>query len=189
VAGLTILARIRQAQGDRAGALEAIREAEQVQLSDAVVGLLNPAPAVRAQLALANGQVDAAAFWVQQRGLAVQDRPSYPRERDSLVLARVLLAQQAAEQALAMLGNWTTLAADQGRTQSSIELRALQALAHAARDDEPASLAEALTLGAPEGYLRVFIDEGPRWPPCSASSWRASSWNSWQRLAPSRATI
>jgi LuxR family maltose regulon positive regulatory protein len=92
VAGLTILARIRQAQGDRAGALEAIREAEQVQVSDAVVGLLNPAPAVRAQLALANGQVDAAALWVQQRGLAVQDRPSYPRERDSLVLARVLLA-------------------------------------------------------------------------------------------------
>jgi LuxR family transcriptional regulator, maltose regulon positive regulatory protein len=164
VAGLTILARIRQAQGDRAGALKAIREAEQVQLSDAVVGLLNPAPALRAQLALANDQVEAAALWVQQRGLAVQDRPTYPRERDTLVLARVLLARQAPEQALAMLGNWVALAADQGRTESIIELRALQALAHAARDDEPAAmaaLAEALTLGAPEGYLRVFVDEGP----------------------------
>ena len=103
VAGLTILARIRQAQGDPAGALEAVREAEQVQLSEAVVGLLNPAPAVRARLALANGQVDAAARWVRQRGLAVQDEPSYPRERDYLVLARVLLAQQAPERALALL--------------------------------------------------------------------------------------
>jgi LuxR family transcriptional regulator, maltose regulon positive regulatory protein len=164
VAGLTVLARIRQAQGDPAAALEAVREAEQVQLDEAVVGLLNPAPAVRAQLALSNGRLDAAARWVRQRGLAVQDEPGYPRERDYLVLARVLLAQQAPERALEMLEPWTALAATQGRTESTIELLALQALAHAERGDEPTALtalAEALMLGAPENYLRVFVDEGP----------------------------
>jgi LuxR family maltose regulon positive regulatory protein len=163
VAGLTALARIRQAQGDPAGALEAIREADQVQLSEDVVALLNPLPTLRARLALANGQVEAAARWVLQRGLTVQDQPSYPRERDYLVLARVLLAQQAPERALAMLEPWTALAAAQGRTESSIELQMLRALSHAARDDEPAALAtlaEALALAAPEGYLRVFVDEG-----------------------------
>jgi LuxR family transcriptional regulator, maltose regulon positive regulatory protein len=163
VAGLTILARIRQAQGDTAAALEAVREAEQAQLSDAVVGLLNPLPAFRARLALAIGQVDAAARWIQRRGLGVDDEPSYPREREYLVLARVLLAKQAPEQALAMLEPWTALAASQGRTESSIELLALQALGHAARSDQEAALAalaEALRLGAPEGYLRVFLDEG-----------------------------
>jgi MalT-like TPR region len=49
------------------------------------------------------------------------------------------------------------------RTGSIIEVRALQALARAAIGDEPgglAALAEALTLGAPEGYLRIFVDEG-----------------------------
>jgi LuxR family maltose regulon positive regulatory protein len=164
VAGLAILARIRHAQGDPAAALEAVREAEQIQLSEAVVGLLNPAPAVRARLELANGQVEAAARWVRQRGLAVHDQASYPRERDYLLLARVLLAQQAPERALELLESWTALAAAQDRTESTIELLALQALAQADRGDEPAALttlAEALVLGAPEGYLRVFVDEGP----------------------------
>jgi LuxR family transcriptional regulator, maltose regulon positive regulatory protein len=164
VAGLTVLARIRQAQGDSVAALEAVREAEQVQLEEAVVGLLNPAPAVRARLELANGQVQAAAHWVMHRGLAVQDEPSYPRERDYLVLARVLLAQQAPERALGLLEPWTALAVEQGRTESTIELLGLQSLAHADRGDDATALttlAEALVLGAPEDYLRVFLDEGP----------------------------
>ncbi|HEV2824664.1 MAG TPA: helix-turn-helix transcriptional regulator, partial [Actinomycetota bacterium] len=91
-AGLAVLAWIRQAQGDRAGALEAVREAERVPLSPSLVGLLNPLPVVRARLALANGETADAARWVQQRGLAPDDQPSYPREREYLVLARVLLA-------------------------------------------------------------------------------------------------
>jgi len=55
------------------------------------------------------------------------------------------------------------LAVTQERTASIIELRALQALAHAACGDAPAALdalAEALVLAWPEGYLRVFVDEG-----------------------------
>jgi LuxR family transcriptional regulator, maltose regulon positive regulatory protein len=62
-----------------------------------------------------------------------------------------------------MLGRWSVLATAQGRTESSIELKALQALAHGAcghPDAALAVLAEALTLAAPEGYLRVFADEG-----------------------------
>jgi LuxR family transcriptional regulator, maltose regulon positive regulatory protein len=163
-AGLAILAWIRHAQGDRAGALEAMREAERVQPSPAVVGLLNPMPALRARLALAHGQVDAAAHWVQQRGLAPDDQPNYPREGEYLVLARVLLAQQAPERALGLLGRLHAQAAAQGRTGSVIETRALQALALDASGDQAgalAALAEALTLAAPEGYLRVFVDEGP----------------------------
>jgi LuxR family maltose regulon positive regulatory protein len=77
---------------------------------------------------------------------------------------RVQLAQQAPEQALGLLRRLHTLAAAQGRTGSVIEARALQALAlHAGGDQAGAldALAEALTLGAPEGYLRVFVDEGP----------------------------
>jgi LuxR family transcriptional regulator, maltose regulon positive regulatory protein len=163
-AGLAILAWVRQAQGDRAGALAAIGEAERVQLSPAVVGLLNPLPAVRARLALAHGETAEAARWVQQRGLGADDEPSYPLEREYLVLVRVLLAQQAPQRTLRLLERLHNLAAAQGRTGSVIEVRTLQALARSASGDQAgalAALAEALTLGAPEGYLRVFLDEGP----------------------------
>jgi LuxR family transcriptional regulator, maltose regulon positive regulatory protein len=164
VASLAILAWIRYAQGDRVGALEAVGEAERVGVSPAMVGLLNPLPALRARLALAHGEVGEAARWVQECGLDADDEPNYPREREYLVLVRVLLAQQAPEQALGLLQRLHTLAAAQGRAGSVIEVRALQALARSAGGDQAgalAVLAEALTLGAPEGYLRVFVDEGP----------------------------
>jgi LuxR family maltose regulon positive regulatory protein len=163
VAGLATLARIRQAQGDPAGALEAIAEAERVQLSPTVVALFNPVPATRALLALAGGEVAEAARWVQDRGLGPDDQPSYPREREYLVLARVLLAQHAPDRALGLLERLHRLAVGQGRTGSVIEIGVLQALARHANGDEPAgltALAKALTLAAPEGYLRVFVDEG-----------------------------
>jgi ATP/maltotriose-dependent transcriptional regulator MalT len=183
VAGLAILAWIRQAQGDWAGALEAIRKAERVELSPAVVGLLNPLPVAWARLALAHGQVDAATRWVQQRGLKVDDEVSYPREREYLVLVQVLLAQQTPERALRLLERLHAQAAAQGRTGSVIEVRALQALALHASGDQAgalAALAQALTLGAPGGYLRVFVEEGPRWPPLSASCWCAGARDTWR---------
>jgi LuxR family maltose regulon positive regulatory protein len=76
----------------------------------------------------------------------------------------VLLAQQTPQRALGLLDRLHALAAAQGRTGSVIEAGALQALALHAGGDQAgalAALAEAHTLGAPEGYLRVFVDEGP----------------------------
>jgi LuxR family maltose regulon positive regulatory protein len=164
LAGLATLAWIRHAQGDRAGALAALAEAEQAGPSPTVVDLLNPVPALRARLALAHGEVADAAGWVQARGLDAQDPPSYLREREYLVLARVLLATDAPERALGVLERLHALAVAQGRTGSVIEVRTLQALALDAGGDRAGALdalAEALALGEPEGYLRVFVDEGP----------------------------
>ena len=163
LAGLAILARTRQAQGDPAGALEALRESDRFELNPAIVGLLNPVPALRARLALAHGQVAEAARWSQERGLGVDSELSYPREREYLVLVRVLLAQQAPRQALRLLERLCADAAAQGRTGSLVEIQALQALALDAGGDPTGALdalAQALALGAPEGYLRVFVDEG-----------------------------
>jgi LuxR family maltose regulon positive regulatory protein len=76
----------------------------------------------------------------------------------------VLLAQQRPEQALGLLDRLHAPAVAQGRTGSLIEVLALRSLALAAGGEEPAAvatLAEAFTLAAPQGYLRVFADEGP----------------------------
>jgi LuxR family transcriptional regulator, maltose regulon positive regulatory protein len=165
LAGLAILAWIRHAQGDRSGAAAALREAERVGPSSAAVGLLNPIPGLRARLALAHGEVAEAARWAKEHGLGADDDPSYPHEREYLILARVLLAERAPAQALGLLGRLHVKAAGQRRTGSVIEIQALRALARSASGDQSgaqAALAEALALGPPEGYLRVFVDEGPR---------------------------
>ena len=160
--GLATLAWIRQASDDPSGALEAMGEAEVVAPGRGVTTLLNPVPAQRARLLLAQGDVAAAARWTQEHGLGV-DAPGYAQEPEYLVLARVLLAQDLPDQALALLRRMLGAAAAQDRVGSVIELRVLQALALAAHGDESgavATLAEALTLACPQRYVRVFADEG-----------------------------
>jgi ATP/maltotriose-dependent transcriptional regulator MalT len=160
-AGLATLAWIRQAEGDAAGALDAIGEAGRA--APAVTSLLNPVPAQRARLLLAQGDVAAAARWTKERGLSPDDEPGYPQEPEYLVLARVLLAQDHPGRALPLLERLLAAAVTQGRTGSVIEARALQALALAASGDQPgavAALAGALTLACPQGYVAVFADEG-----------------------------
>ena len=162
VAGLLTLARVRQADGDTAGALTAVEEAEAA-MPDSVVDLRNPLPALRARLAVAGGQLEEAARWARGRGLAVDDKPVYLREPEYRVYARILLAQQNPAGALELLERWRRLAVAQGRAASVLRLRVLAALAHADAGDQPAALAalaEALVLAAPERYLRVFLDEG-----------------------------
>ncbi|MGH3121064.1 MAG: hypothetical protein ACRDND_08515, partial [Streptosporangiaceae bacterium] len=114
--GLAVVARIRRAQGDAAGALEAMGEAGQAGLSPQVITLFNPVPSQRARLLLAQGDVDAAAQWTAAAGLSPGDEPDYPREPAYLVLARVLLARNDPGPALALLQRLLTLAAAQGRT-------------------------------------------------------------------------
>jgi LuxR family maltose regulon positive regulatory protein len=161
--GLATLAWIRLAQGDVPAALAAMEEAERIS-DPTVVDLLNSAPAQRARLLLAQGDVAAAARWTEKRSLAADDEPTYPREPAYLVLARVLLAQDRPDQALRLLHRLQATASEQNRTGSLVGIQALQALGRADIGDEDgavATLAETLTLAHPQGYVRVFVDEGP----------------------------
>jgi LuxR family maltose regulon positive regulatory protein len=161
--GLAVLAWIRQANGDPAGALEAIEQAELAAPGPGVTVLLNPLPAQRARLLLAQGEVSAAARWTMERDLRTGDGPVYHREAEYLVLARVLLAEDQPAQMLPLLERLHSVATEQRRTGSVIEIQALRALAQAASGDKDralATLAEALALACPQGYVRVFADEG-----------------------------
>ncbi|MGH3479042.1 MAG: LuxR C-terminal-related transcriptional regulator, partial [Nocardioidaceae bacterium] len=161
--GLATLAWIRQAEGDAAAASDAMVEAERVTPSLGVTTLLNPVPALRARLLLAQGDLATAAEWTAESGLGADDEPDYPREGAYLVLARVLIAQDRPDHSLGLLERLHGLAIAQGRTGSVIEIQALRALALAACGEQTQAvgmLAEALTLGWPQGYVRVFADEG-----------------------------
>jgi LuxR family maltose regulon positive regulatory protein len=163
-AGLVTLAWIRQAEGDLAAARQAMAEAERSGPSPAAAGLLNPVPAQQARLALAQGDIAAAARWAQQQRLSPGTESAYTAEPGQLVLARLLLAQDQPHQALRLLARLSALAGSQDRTGSTIEIAALRALALAAAGDQAAAvqdLAGTLALAAPQGYVRVFADEGP----------------------------
>jgi LuxR family transcriptional regulator, maltose regulon positive regulatory protein len=162
--GLVNLAWTRQAMGDRDGALEAIDEACRLLPATDVVTMFSPAQTERAGLLLAQGRVEEAARWAEERGLTDEDDISYPRERNYLVLTRVLLARHQPDRAFRLLKRLDALAESQGRVGSLIEIRALRSLAlqSAGRhQDALTALAEVLALARPEGYIRVFADEGP----------------------------
>jgi LuxR family transcriptional regulator, maltose regulon positive regulatory protein len=160
--GLATLARIRQARGDQAGALEAIEEARRVGLSPEIIDLFNPVAVQQARLLLIQGDATEAALWTTERRFGVEDEPTYLREREHLVLARVLLAKGKPDQALRLLERLHEEARD--RKGSVIEIMALEALALRARDERERAvnaLSRTLTLAEPEGYIRTFVDEGP----------------------------
>jgi len=163
------MARIRQAEGDLGGAIDLLNEAERLYVGDFFPNV-RPVPALRARVSVAQGELGEALGWARERGLSVDDDLSYLREFEHITLARVLLARYAAERAEPSIHEATRLlerllrAADAGaRTGSAIEILVLQALAHQARGDISAALASlqrALTLAEPEGYVRIFVDEG-----------------------------
>ncbi len=79
------------------------------------------------------------------------------------MLARVLLARKAADRALGLIERLGSLAETQARNESVIEVRLLEALALNAVGDQAHAmnaLAGALALAEPEGYIRIFVDEG-----------------------------
>jgi LuxR family maltose regulon positive regulatory protein len=162
-AALATLARVQRAKGDTAAAMDTLARDPRVAPSRGVTGLLNPIPSLRARLMLATGDVAAARRWATDRGLGPEDELTYPREPEYLALARILLAEDHAEQAVGLLGRLRSLAKSQGRVGSLVQIDALRAIALAAAGQAASALAtlsEVLPLAKPEGYIRVFVDEG-----------------------------
>ena len=164
------MARMREAEGDLDGALDLLNEAERLYVSDFFPNV-RPVPALRARVRVTQGRMGEARSWVRERGLSATDDLSYLHEFEHITLSRVLLAQHTEEQSEGYIRDATRLlerllraAEEGGRTGSVIEILVLQALAHQTQGDLPgalASLKRAVTLSEPEGYVRVFVDEGP----------------------------
>jgi LuxR family transcriptional regulator, maltose regulon positive regulatory protein len=163
-------ARIHAARGDLDGAIDLLEEAERRYVGD-FFPPVRPVAAWKTRVWLAQGRLGDALAWAQERGLSAHDEPSYLREFEHLTLTRVLLARTARDpadrslpEAIGLLNRLLQAAEAGGRTGSVIEILVLQARALQLQGDIPAalaSLARALALAEPEGYVRVFVDEGP----------------------------
>jgi LuxR family maltose regulon positive regulatory protein len=157
VYGYVNLARVLMARGDAEGAHSLIREA----------GRLTPRwPLIwawQARFHLAQGDVESAARWAREYG-ASQDYLSYPRHFERITMARVLLGEGRTDEALDFLDRLLEDAVSDDRRAHEIELLILRALALNGRGDTEGalhSLKRALALAEPEGFVRLFVDEGP----------------------------
>jgi|SRR5579872_459996 len=164
------MARVREACGDLDGALDLLGDAEHLYVGDFFPNV-RPIAARKARLWLAQGRVVEALAWARDQGLSARDNLTYRCEFEHITLARVLLAlyqrdhaDRSLHEALGLLKGLLRAAEAGGRIGSVIEILVVQALVYQAQGDIPAALIpleRALTLAEPEGYVRVFLDEGP----------------------------
>ena len=163
------MARIREAQGDLDAALDLLDQAERLYNGNFSPNV-RPIAARKTRVWLGQGRLGEALGWAREQGLSVENELSYLREFDHFTLARVLLARYLNDPAdgaisgvLGLLDRLLKAAEAGGRTGSVIEILVLQAIAYHAHGDLPVALKplqKALTLGEPEGYVRMFLDEG-----------------------------
>ena len=116
-----------------------------------------------ADLRLAQGHLDQGLDLVRQSAISADDPDPYEREPEYLTLLRVLLAEGDYGPALALSERLLQQAQTAGGNGCIIEVLVLQALAFQGSKDTQQALAvldRALTLARPEGYVRVFVDEG-----------------------------
>jgi LuxR family maltose regulon positive regulatory protein len=162
-------ARIKEAQGDLEGALDLLDEAERRYIRSPIPDV-RPLAALKARVWVRQGRLTEALAWAREQGLSVDDDLSFMREFEHITLTRVLIAAYKHDraddsifEAVGLLGRLRQAAEEGGRMGSVIEILVLQALAHEAQGSISAALApleRSLTLAEPEGYVRIFVDEG-----------------------------
>jgi len=170
--GYAALARLQRAQGRSEQALATLDAFLQVAHQRHIAPLLlAQAAALRAQLELARGDLPAARHWAASCGLAPAGGLCYRREPAYLTLARVRLAEELLSptrrglaDVLLLLERLLAEAEASRRWHSVLEILLVLALAREEQGDHRTALAtfgRALALAEPEGYVRLFLDEGP----------------------------
>ncbi len=113
-----------------------------------------------------------ASLWYAEQGQMHQQQAPHPSvfalERGAVAQVRVLLAEGRNQDAHRLLATWLPQARSTERWEHVLEMCLLQALAYQQmrrEQDALHALKEALAIGEPEGYVRHFLDEGPRLVP------------------------
>ena len=169
--GLIYLGSVLAARGQYDEALATFERIRQmVRLRQLAPWDLTQMEIVRVRVLIACGRVDEASRWVDERLRMRQQGASqattllaFMSDLEDLSIARVLLAQGEPGQASAFLEPLCPRTEATGQWRNLMEARMLLALAHAMTGASEQALYElhaALNLAAPEGFVRVFLDEG-----------------------------
>lgn len=155
-------ARLKESDGEFDSALQCLDDAQRGYVKNPIP-MLQPIAARKARIYLKQGRLDKAQAWARERSLSVKDEANYLGEYEHLTLARIHLAEGSFAGVHELLERLLALAESQKRTGSVIEILLTQAFFHQAQGDQHQALAaleRALRLTEPEGYIRIFVDEG-----------------------------
>lgn len=169
VTGYVTLARISLSQGEIKNAEEALEKAEAISRQRNIFPITRKTlEACQVRLWLAKEDLAVANQWAKEKGLDEKDyvidrKIDYLCELEWITMARVLIARNELDRALNVLTILAEAAEPAGRNGRLIEILILTALAldGSGRTAQAHSiLTKSLALAEPEGYVRVFLDEG-----------------------------
>jgi len=150
VAGEVLLARLKLARGDAAGAAALLAEAGQSVRQQNFVYRIPEVAAAQVLLLLHQGNLAAAAHLAQTHDLPLSQ-------------ARVHLAKGDTSAALAVLSPRRQQMEARGWEDERLKVLVLQAVAlqaHGEQDQAVQLLSDALAIASPGGFIRLFVDEG-----------------------------
>jgi len=158
------LLRVLFSNGDMSGIENAIKRMQNVsQERDLPILAQQQLSAWQARIWVEQNDMEAAIRWTEEERLNPDGEFSFFNESQYIVFARLLSAQGKTEDAIRIYERLLENAEAGGRILRVIEILILQAITYRTiGDDDQAmnAIEKALKLGEPEGFIRIFVDEG-----------------------------
>jgi LuxR family maltose regulon positive regulatory protein len=151
------------AAGDTGAALATARKGQEIAQQTGLKGYVTLFAAIEADIHLKSGNLPTAEGWLETANLSVARVDDPLRIEENIVFARLLLAQNHWVNALEVLEGLERAAVRTDHMRSLMKIFILKALTYHRQGNSGQAfdcLERALTLAEPEGYVRIFVDEG-----------------------------
>jgi LuxR family maltose regulon positive regulatory protein len=161
IAGMAFYVHLTACQGNTAEFLNAIDEVNAIMAGYGVERFYSVAAAYQARMQLFFGDTQAVDQWAK---VYQARRPDSQFEYAELTLVRYLLMSGDYEDIPSILQPLLDAAGQEGRSRAGMEIRLLFSRYYQEIGDIPTALkwlSEALAIAAPEGFIRIFLDEAP----------------------------
>jgi LuxR family maltose regulon positive regulatory protein len=157
-------ARIKLAFGETDRAIEYLQSASQAAMNSPLMHFQIRNLACQVKFRICMGDIETASDWATGKRCELPEiLPRHLQETKQISLARVYLAQGDSAKTLDTLNGILPQAESAGRMVHVIDIYLLKALAHKASGESGVAvecMEAAITLAAPEGYIRTFVEHG-----------------------------